>query len=60
MDFFIPQDPFLEFLSNSEISDRFPQNGGNRYGSAPGLLEYCMKSFRGEVLLKTAKHIEES
>ena len=24
MDFFIPRVPFLEFLSNSEISDRFP------------------------------------
>ena len=24
------------FFLYSEISDRFPENGGNRYGSAPG------------------------
>ena len=25
------------FVLYSEISDRFPENGGNRYGSAPGI-----------------------
>ena len=26
------------FVLYSEISDRFPENGGNRYGSAPGIM----------------------
>ena len=30
------------FVLYSEISDRFPEKGGNRYGSEPG---YCMRIF---------------
>ena len=33
-----------------EISDRFPENGGNRYGSAPDLYP-CVKSINNRSLL---------
>ena len=32
------------FVLYSEISDRFPENGGNRYGSAPGSYMYLTLS----------------
>ena len=41
--FFIPNVSFLGFLSNSEKSDRFPYNGGNRCGYS--LSVFCLVWF---------------